>query len=153
MAQDPISYSRFTQLPSNISVHGSTLEEIKSARGKPDRNVALSPMAAPRRSATRLFLRPSGSDQLRMGQPAEPAGDPSETAPLALSRFRSVLVKLGGGVLADLQATVEQGAVSSPQVQQLIMDSLRRVEGLTGYLKNQYALTQGIVARQVGSRS
>jgi hypothetical protein len=112
MADNPISYNRFTQLPANVAVHGYTVEEIRSQRGKPDRNAAISPMAAPRSSAIRLFLRPSGSDQLRVGEPVEPAVDPYEGATSQLSLMRSSLAKLEGGILVDLQAQVKQGALA-----------------------------------------
>ena len=151
MADNFISYSRFTALPPNISDYGATVEELQLQRGKPDANPALSPMAAPRIPAQRLFLKPRGSDQLRLGEPVEPDVDPYEGPRSVLTLTRSALRKLDSSVVAELQKLVQSGAIRDANLAALMGDSFRRVVGLREYLVQLYEMTEAIYVRSIAA--
>ena len=69
MANNFVSYSRFTAMPPNIATYGATVEELKSQAGKPDANPVLSPMAASEVTQRRLSLSATGSDRMRVTPP------------------------------------------------------------------------------------
>jgi hypothetical protein len=152
MADNFISYSRFTTLPPNISDFGSTVEEVKLQRGNPDRNPTLSPLAAPRQSALRLFLKPRGSDQLRLGEPVEPGQNAYEGPQSNLGLARNALRKLQTGALVDLQGHVDSPEhAGDPKTRSLMQDSLRRVGAMRDYLGERTRMTETIYVRAVGS--
>ena len=150
MADNFVSYSRFTAMPPDISRFGATVEELQLQRGNPDRNPALSPMAAPRVSMQRLFLRPRGSDQMRLAGPDEPVIDPYEGPQSTLSLSRNALRKLSGSVLVDLEAEV-QASVADKETRNLMLDSFRRVIGLRAYLAEINKMTETIYVRSVAA--
>jgi len=88
MADNFISYSRFTALPPNISQFGVTVEEVALQKGKPDANPIHAPMAAPRVAEARLSLGANGSDRLRLENPLSPQVNPYEGPKSTLSPSR-----------------------------------------------------------------
>lgn len=150
MADNFISYNRFTTLPPNIADYGATVEELKLQRGAPDRNPALSPLPVPYASLRRLFLKPRGSDQLRLGEPDEPEVDPYEGPQSTLSLSRNALKKLNGPILTDLEQTVSGGGLTE-DTRSLMQDSFRRVLGLRAYLDEINQMTENIYVRSVAA--
>ena len=150
MADNFISYNRFTTLPPNIADFGSTVEELKLQRGSPDRNPALSPLPIPYASLRRLFLKPRGSDQLRLGEPDEPDVDPYEGPQSTLSLSRNALKKLNGPILTDLEQMVSGGSLTE-DTRSLMQDSFRRVLGLRAYLDDINKMTENIYVRSVAA--
>ena len=151
MADNLSSYSRFATLPLNIGDYGWTPEEVKLQRGNPDRNPALNPLAAPLHSVRRLFLRPAGSDQLRLGEPGAPAIDPYEGAQSNLSLSRGALRKLSNVVLGELAEHVQHSTNTEVQTRTSMLDSFRRVAAMRAYLTDLTRMTENIYVRSVAA--
>lgn len=152
MADNPISYNRFTALPPNVADYGATVEELKLPRGTPDKNPAVSPLPNPRVSQRRLALKARGSDQMRLAEPQEPVVDPYEGPGSVLSLSRDALGKLAGPVLAGVREAVGHSGRVPPQVRELMMESARRAALLGDFLREQVQMAQGIQARAAAAR-
>lgn len=152
MADNSISYNRFTTLPPNVADYGATVEELKLARGSPHKNPAVSPLPNPRLSQRRLALKPRGSDRLRLAEPQEPQVDPYEGPGSVLALSRDALGKLAGPVLSGVQEAVGRSTQVPPQVRDLMMESARRVSLLGDFLREQVQMAQGIQARAIAAR-
>ena len=146
MADNLISYNRFTSLPNNIANYGQTVEEIQSQRGTPDANPMVSPMASPRVSDPHLALARAGSDKIRLNQPSEPVINPYEGPKSVLTLSRSATQKLKGAVVGQLQGIVGQGSIGDENLQRQMDHSLQRVKGLAEFLDYQNSLTDRIYA-------
>ena len=59
MAENKISFNRFTALPNNIATYGSTPEELKLQAGTPDPNPSVSPMPSATPADVHLALEPT----------------------------------------------------------------------------------------------
>ena len=154
MADNFISYNRFTGVSPNISEHGSTIEELKSTRGTPNKNPVATPMAAPLISQKQLFLRPSGSDQARLSEPTEPDIDPYEGPQSVLSLSRSAAQKLNGPIVGEIRSHLASDTSTDAQTVGLQNDSLKRVESMTSFVNELNQLKESIyVATVNGSRS
>jgi hypothetical protein len=151
MADNFLSYSRFTALPPNISSFGGTVEEVQLQQGKPDPNPVLSPMPETRVAEARLSLGASGSDRLRLALPLQPDVNPYEGAKSTLSMSRSAVKKLSGSVVSDLESVVQAGEGFDPNLQSLMQDSLRRVVGLSEYMGQLNQLTEQIQVRSLAA--
>jgi hypothetical protein len=144
MANNFVSYSRFTALPPNIADFGSTVEELKAQSGKPDANPILNPMAATEVSAKRLALSTTGSDKMRLGLPTNISINPYEGPKPASVLMRSALQKLKGGTFTALRDAVQRARKddqgqdgqqrrdrddlpNDPKLLELMDDSLNRV--------------------------
>lgn len=144
MANNFVSFSRFTTMPPNIADFGSTVEELKLQAGKPDANPALSPMAASEVSAKRLALSSTGSDKMRLALPTNANVNPYEGPKPASVLMRSALTKLKGGTFTALRDAVQrarkddgdqgqqqqqrdQDLPNDPKLLELMEDSLNRV--------------------------
>lgn len=149
MANNFISYNRFTALPNNISDYGAGLEELRLLKGTPAKNPLAAPLAAPRRSRKLLALESAGSDEMRLAEPVEPNVDPYEGPQSTLSLSRTGAQKLDGTVLGDLQGVVE--SMSDGDTKSLMMDSLRRVSAMRQYLGERNEMTEGIVVRSIAA--
>jgi len=151
MANNPVSYQRFTALPPNIAQYGNTVEEVELQRGKPDANPVLSPMAQQRVSDVRLSLAPAGSDRLRLAIPTEPDQNPYEGPRSSLVLTRSALKKLNGNILGDLQEAIQTTDLTA-ETKSLMNDSIRRaLVGLGEYLGSSIRLTEGVYARCIAA--
>lgn len=146
-----VSFNRFTSITPNISQHGATVEELVRARGTPDPNPTLSPMANTAVTETRLALASHGSDRLRLGNPAEPVINPYEGPKRTLVLSRNAVAKLKGQVIADLQALIRAGAVGSADVRARMADSMQRVAGMREFIDHLNGLSESIVAHSVGA--
>ena len=142
MANNRISYRRFTGNLENIAVVGYTPEEVQLQHGKPDPNPLLNPMAAPKLPAIRLGLEPTGSDRLRLGSPTEPEENPYEGPRSWLVLGRSAVRKMQGGVVRQLRQLV-----STPEMEA----SLSRLHGLSDSLQGYLAMGERIQAMQSGA--
>jgi hypothetical protein len=151
MADNFISYNRFTALPPVISRFGWTEEEAASARGKPDPNPIHSPMAAPEVPAARLGLAPTGSDKMRLAEPTGPADNPFEGAKPTLVLSRNAVKKMSGNVIGALQQMVQSGAVTDKSLQALMGDSLRRVVGLREFMDHLNQMTESVYVRSLAA--
>ncbi len=151
MANNFISYNRFTALPPVISRFGWTAEEAESTRGKPDPNPMLSPMPSVAVPETRLALAPGGSDKLRLNTPLRPEVNPFEGPKPTLVHSRNVARKLSGNVVGEIQRLVQGGAVADGNLQALMSDSIRRVAGLREFLGHLNSLTEGVYARSLAT--
>ncbi len=149
MADNFISYNRFTALPPVIARFGWTEEEAAAARGKPDGDPWLSPMATPQAAEARLALSPSGSDKLRLARPAQPEINPYEGSKPALVLSRSVARKLSGNVMGELQRLVQN--VDDKSLGGLMQDSLRRVAGLREYIGHLNQLAEAVYVRSLAA--
>lgn len=151
MPSNLVSYQRFTALPPNIAQYGATVEELELQRGKPDPNPVLSPQAEQRVADVRLALARTGSDRMRLANPAEPDVNPYEGPRSTLGLTRSARRKLGGNVLGELQQAV-QAAELTAETKSLMNDSIRRaLVGLGEYLGDNIRLTEGIYARCIAA--
>jgi hypothetical protein len=151
MANNSVSYQRFTALPPNIAQFGTTVEELELQRGKPDPNPVLSPMPEQRVTDVRLAFAAAGSDKMRLDRPSEPGLNPYEGPRSTLVLTRSAHKKLTGNILGDLQQAV-QSAELSPETKSLMSDSIRRaVVGLGEYLNSNIRLTEGVYARCIAA--
>lgn len=143
MANNFISYSRFTAMPPNIATYGSTVEELKSQAGKPDANPIHSPMALSEVTQRRLSLSASGSDKMRLTLPTGVAINPYEGPKPVSVLMRTALAKLRGGTFTALRDAVQRARKdggdqqqgrdqrdqlpSDPKLLELMDDSLNRV--------------------------
>ncbi len=152
MADNSISYNRFTALPPNVADYGATVEELKLPRGTPDKNPSVSPLPNPRVSQRRLALRARGSDQMRLAEPREPEVDPYEGPGSVLSLSRDALGKLAGPVLAGVQEAVGHSVQVPPQVRDLMLESARRASLLADFLHQQVQMAQNIQSRAAAAR-
>ncbi|MBI3179338.1 MAG: hypothetical protein HYZ27_06725 [Deltaproteobacteria bacterium] len=149
MADNFISYNRFTALPPVIARFGWTEEEAAAARGKPDGDPWLSPMAAPQAAESRLALAPSGSDKMRLMQPAQPEPNPYEGPKPTLVLSRSAARKLSGNVMSELTRLVQN--VDDKSLGGLMHDSLRRVAGLREYIGHLNQLAESVYVRSLAA--
>lgn len=152
MADNFISYNRFTAMPPNISTFGATVEEVKLQRGQPDKNPTHSPMAAPRVSLRRLALKPRGSDQARLAEPDQPPVDPYEGARPAVSLLREAAGKLSGDLLGSLAAHLEESAAVPAQLREPMRQSCRRLSLLGQHLGQINAMVNAIQGRALATR-
>lgn len=149
MANNFISYNRFTALPNNISEYGAGLDELRLLKGRLEKNPAATPLAAPRRSRRLLALEATGSDELRLAEPQEPSVDPYNGPQSTLSLSRTGAQKLDSSVLGDLQGVV--GSMRESDTKSLMLDSLRRVSVLRQYLAERNEMTEAIVVRSIAA--
>lgn len=149
MADNFVSFNRFTALPNNIADFGSSVEELKALRGKPDKNPAASPMAAPAASQRELALNPAGSDTLRLQEPREPGADPYEGPRPVWVLSRLGTKKLKRGVLTDLQEMVAE--MPEGETKSLMQDSFARVQAMRDLLSDRNALTENIYMRSLAA--
>lgn len=143
MANNFVSYSRFTAMPPNIATFGATVEELKLQAGKPDANPVLSPMAASEVTAKRLALSATGSDKMRLTLPTGVAINPYEGPKPVSVLMRTALAKLRGGTFTALRDAVQRARKddqgqqqqqqqrdqlpTDPKLLELMDDSLNRV--------------------------
>ncbi len=147
MANDLVSYQRFTTLPPNNARFGATVEELQLQRGRPDPDPSLSPLPDRRISAARLALAPAGSDRLRLAVTSAPEPDPREGPRSTLALTRRALDKLSGDVAGDLQRAIPAAAVT-PESRAVMNDAIRRaLEGLCEHLRTSVRLAEGVHAR------
>lgn len=151
MADNFISYSRFTALPPIIARFGWTEEEAASTRGKPDPNPIVAPMAAPAVSEVRLALGPSGSDKMRLAEPQGPEANPYEGSKPTLVSSRNAVRKLSGNIIGNLQSLVQSGAVQDQSLRALMGDSLRRVVGLREFMDHLNQMAESVYVRSLAA--
>ena len=151
MANNIVSYNRFSSLPANISSFGATVEEINLQHGTPDPNPVAAPMASPKVPEARLALGRGGSDQIRLGGPAEPVINPYEGAQPTLVLSRKVVQKLDSGVISQLQQSVEGELVGDQNLRGLMQDSLRRVLGLREFVDGLNKMTESVYVRAIAA--
>lgn len=118
MANNFVSYSRFTAMPPNIATFGATVEELKLQAGKPDANPVLSPMAASEVTQRRLSLSTTGSDKMRLALPTNTMVNPYEGPKPVSVLMRSALQKLRGGTFTALRDAVQRARKDDQQGQQ-----------------------------------
>jgi hypothetical protein len=138
-------------LPANISSFGATVEEINLQHGTPDPNPVVAPMASPKVPEVRLALGRGGSDQIRLGGPAEPVINPYEGAQPTLVLSRKVVQKLDSSVISQLQQSVEGELVGDQNLRGLMQDSLRRVLGLREFVDGLNKMTESIYVRSIAA--
>ena len=146
-----VSYQRFTSQPPNIAEHGATVEELVSARGTPDPDPVHSPMADQGVAAARLALSPSGSDRLRLGNPAQPDVNPYEGPKRTLNLSRGAVLKLKGQVLADLDQVIREGSVATEEVRSWMSNSMQRVAALRELAEHLNSLAELAQAHSLGA--
>ena len=149
MADNFVSYNRFTALPNNIADYGASVEELKALRGRPDKNPAVSPMAAPAASQRELALTPAGSDALRLTEPHEPGADPYEGPRPVWVLSRLGTKKLKRGVMADLLDVVEE--LPDSDTKSLMLDSFARVNAMRELLGERNDMTENIYMRNLAA--
>ena len=99
------------------------------------------------------FLKPAGSDRLRLGDPQQPVINPYEGPKRTLFLSRNAVAKLRGRVLQDLQNLVDQGAVGSPEVRQRMSDSMRRVNSMCDRMAHLNAMADAIIYNTLANSS
>jgi hypothetical protein len=151
MANNFLSFNRFTALPPVIMRFGWTEEEAAATRGKPEGNPWLSPMAKPAVAETRLALAPGGSDKVRLPQPATPQANPYEGPKPTLVLSRNAVKKLSGNIVGELHKLVQGGAVSDKSLQTLMLDSMRRVNGLREFMDHLNQMTESVYVRSLAA--
>ena len=151
MANNIISYNRFSALPANISTFGATVEEINLQHGTPDANPVVAPMASPEVPEARLAFGRGGSDQIRLGGPSEPDINPYEGAQPTLVLSRKVVQRLKSGVISQLQQSVQGDLVADRNLRGLMQDSLRRVLGLREFVEGLNKMTESVYVRAIAA--
>ncbi len=151
MANNSISYNRFTALPANIANFGQTAEEISLQRGTPETDTRIAPMAAPAEPAQKLALDRLGSDRFRLAGPGRPVENPFEGPKSNLVHSRNAVKKLRSAVVDRLSEVVGAEDVATPALRAQMNHSLERVRGLAEFLDYQNQLTDRIYAIALGS--
>ena len=151
MANNFLSFNRFTALPPIIARFGWTEEEAAATRGKPEGNPWLSPMAKNAVSDVRLALIPGGSDKVRLPQPTTPQTNPYEGPKPTLVLSRNAVKKLSGNVVGELHKLVQGGAVKDKSLQTLMLDSMRRVNGLREFMDHLNQMTETVYVRSLAA--
>ena len=151
MANNTISYNRFSALPANIANYGSTSEELALQKGAPDPDPVLSPMADAVVPSEQLALSRLGSDKLRLATPSQPMVNPYEGGKPNLVHSRHAVTKLAGPVIDQLKNLVHGGEVVEGNVQHQMMHSLKRVASLTAFLDQQNKMVDNIYARTLSA--
>ena len=151
MADNFISYNRFTTLPPIIMRFGWTEEEAAATRGKPDPNPLHSPMPTTAVAETKLSLAPSGSDKMRLTDPTAPQANPYEGPKPTLVLSRNAVSKMSGNIIGQLQQLVQSGLVRDKNLQTLMLDSIRRVAGLREFMGHLNQMTEGIYVRSLAA--
>ncbi|MBI5507922.1 MAG: hypothetical protein HY903_04105 [Deltaproteobacteria bacterium] len=151
MANNFLSFSRFTAMPPVIARFGWTEEEAAATRGKPEGDPWLSPMAKPAVAEVRLALAPGGSDKTRLNQPNAPEANPYEGPKPTLVSSRNAVKKLAGNVVGELHRLVQGGAVPDKTLQALMLDSMRRVNGLREYMDHLNQMTEMVYVRSLAA--
>lgn len=151
MANNTISYNRFSALPANIANYGSTSEELALQKGAPDPDPVLSPMADAVVPSEQLALSRLGSDKLRLATPSQPMVNPYEGSKPNLVHSRHAVTKLAGPVIDQLKNLVHGGEVVEGNVQHQMMHSLKRVASLTAFLDQQNKMVDNIYARTLSA--
>jgi hypothetical protein len=146
-----LSFRRFTSVDPNIARFGSTVEEFQLQRGAPDPNPVLSPMANQAVTDVRLALTRTGSDRLRLDQPLEPSVNPYEGPKATLVLSRNAVKKLNGKVVGDLTRLVQGGAVADGNLQGLMLDSMRRVNGMREFVAHLNGLAEYVQVRTLAA--
>jgi hypothetical protein len=149
MADNFVSFNRFTALPNNIADFGASIEELKALRGAPDKNPVVSPMAKPAQSERELALAPAGSDSLRLQQPKEPGVDPYEGPRPVWVLSRVGAKKLRRGVLVDLEQAV--GDMAEGETKELMQLSFSRVNAMRDLLQDRNEMTENIYMRHLAT--
>lgn len=151
MADNFRSYSRFTALPGNIAPFGTTVEELQLTTGQPDRNPITNPVALPKLSRQRLFLRPKGSDGNRLEEPLGPEENAYEGPPSWMALNRSVLRKLSAPMQDALNNAIMQAPVNDLDqgLQQQMQASLQRLSAMREALLTLQDWTETIYLRHV----
>jgi len=151
MADNFISYSRFTAQPSDISAYGATVEELKGPSGKPDANPVVAPFPAPGPAMNLLALDGAGSDLQRLGQPSQPTVNPYEGPQSTISQNRNVLTKLNSGVLPELEKEVQKSVARDAETKSLMIDSFRRVRAMSEFLGQLNHWSESIQVRAIAA--
>lgn len=151
MADNFISYSRFTAQPSNIADFGTTVEEIKGTTGKPDGNPVVAPFPAPGPALNLLALDGSGSDLQRLGQPEQPLVDPYEGPARTIGQNRNALGKLDSATLTELEKVVQSKIGSEAETKGLMLDSFRRVRAMREFLGQLNQWSEAIQVRTIAA--
>lgn len=151
MANNFLSFNRFTAMPPIIARFGWTEEEAAATRGKPEGDPWLSPMAKPAVAETRLALARTGSDRIRLQQPTTPEANPYDGPKPTLVLSRNAVKKLSGNVIGELGKLVQGGAVADKTLQSLMLDSMRRVHGLKEYMEHLNQMTEMVYVRSIAA--
>jgi hypothetical protein len=151
MADNFVSYNRFTAQPSNISAYGATVEELKGPSGKPDANPAAAPFPAPGPAMNLLALNSSGSDRQRLGQPVQPTVNPYEGPQTTISQNRNVLSKLNSGVLPELEKEVQKSVAHDAETKSLMVDSFQRVRAMGEFIGQLNHWSESIQVRAIAA--
>jgi hypothetical protein len=147
MADNFISYNRFTALPHDIAKYGSTTQElVQHTKGVVHANPAAAPDAAPRVTESVLGLQREGSDTMRLGELPVPSYNPYEGQKRDYDQIRRVLAKFDTQLLELLKHAVSAAQIS-PEHKVLMEDSMRRKKYLEDFLREQLKRTQGIYNR------
>lgn len=153
MADNAISYRRFSSLPNNISeASGQSLEEIRITRGTPPKNPVAAPMAAPRASRKALALGRAGSDDMRLTEPQEPDQNPFEGPVSVLGLLRSVGKKLEHPIFAELGQVVD-GMPQQAEIKGNMQASLASVQNLGREMSERQSMGDFILVRMLGANS
>lgn len=151
MADNFVSYSRFTAQPSNIAAFGATVEELKGPAGKPDANPAVAPFPAPGPALSLLAMDGAGSDLQRLGEPTQPLINPYEGPQSTISQNRNALTKLSTSTLAELEKVVQASVGSDKETKGLMVDSFRRVRAMTEFIGQLNQWSESIQVRAIAA--
>ena len=150
MADNVTSFRRFSALPANISAEsGQTIEEINIARGAPNKDPRIGPMAAPRRSRRALALTPSGSDDLRVTEPVEPSVDPYEGPSSIHTLLRGATGKLNHPLLSSLKQVVD--AMPEGDLRGNMQGSFQAISGLDTLVGSMREMGDHILVRMLNA--
>ena len=147
------SYERFTSLPVNISIYGSTVEEFEltKGKGKVETNVAIAPM--PTRAAEPLLGPRISSDSIRVGAPAQPPVNEYEGFRHDYITIRGALTKGLARIGRFISEAVRGGSISnlSNSQRNQIMASLTFEQNMIELLSRTNRMQEGVFARIIGS--
>jgi hypothetical protein len=147
MANNLVSYNRFTALPANISTFGVSVEELKLQQGTPDANPQLSPMPQVAASSKLLAFERTGSDKTRVSEPPAIVVNPYEGLKRASVYMRTATQKMSSGLLGQMRSAIAQ--MNDPKLDASVV----RVEAFTEFVKRQLSWTERIETEYLRSQS
>lgn len=143
------SFSRFTSVNPNIALHGATVEELTSVKGRPAPDPVASPMA--NQAVTDPFL---GLTRARssLGSPSQPAVNPYEGPMLTLILSRRAIKKLRGQVINDLGDLIESSDIVPPEIRERMANSMQRMGAMRDFIAYLNEMSDMVFAQTVGAQ-
>lgn len=152
------NFSRFQVftggVPSNIAQFGYTADEAKIVRGEPERDVRITPMAAPAVTEVQLALTHRvGSDVSRLASPNDPGFNPFEGPKSMLQLNRAALVKLSSPIMEHVGGIVEGLVAQGAPNAEPMNESCKRLDTMSSVVHSLADMASSVQAHQAQNLS